>query len=528
MIGTVIRQVDIESDGFGGLKVHARVDQPQERVRRAWRKMSHDFVLLAPDLHDAFLLHVTRLGGILQFGPLGISDGQHDILRTFLPEEIDVIVVEALIAAARKLRFGILDRTCGSQVDLHLGRGPGHLRPGTVMQKKLEFRIGPTCRSLGLPEWHCQQGQEGAEDVHNKSNMAETRYRGRRATSIENENLRVTVLHEGGHIAEILDKKSGVNPLWTPPWSSIEPSTYDRQKHPEYGADAESKLLSGIMGHNVCLDIFGGPSAEEAAAGLTVHGEASVAAYEITASGSELKQQARLPESQLHFERTIRLEAGKAVVEISEKLRNEAATDRPIAWTQHVTLGPPFVERGKTQFRASATKSKVFEGEFGKDGYMKSGATFDWPMVPGPNGGHKDLRVYNDAAASAGFTTHLMDPHHDTAYFLAWSPASRVVVGYIWHRADFPWLGIWEENHSRTAAPWNGHTLTRGMEFGASPMPETRRQMIERGSLFGMPAFRWIPARSTVEVRYCAAIGHADAAPEALLWNAAGEVRFES
>ena len=89
--------------------------------------------------------------------------------------------------------------------------------------------------------------------------MAETRYRGRRATSIENEHVRVTVLHEGGHIAEILDKESGVNPLWTPPWESIEPSTYDPRKHPEYGADAESKLLGGIMGHNLCMDIFGPP-----------------------------------------------------------------------------------------------------------------------------------------------------------------------------------------------------------------------------------------------------------------------------
>ena len=51
---------------------------------------------------------------------------------------------------------------------------------------------------------------------------------------------------------------------------SIEPSTYDRARHPEYGSDAESKLLAGIMGHNLCIDMFGGPSEEEAAAGMTV------------------------------------------------------------------------------------------------------------------------------------------------------------------------------------------------------------------------------------------------------------------
>src|SRR5579883_2113248 len=99
--------------------------------------------------------------------------------------------------------------------------------------------------------------------------MPETTYRDRRAVAIENELLRVTVLAEGGHIAEIADKATGVNPLWSPPWASIEPSTFHPDKHTAYGTDAEAKLLAGIMGHNLCMDIFGGPSPEEAAAGMT-------------------------------------------------------------------------------------------------------------------------------------------------------------------------------------------------------------------------------------------------------------------
>src|SRR5438445_6226809 len=148
--------------------------------------------------------------------------------------------------------------------------------------------------------------------------MPDANFHGRRASSIENERLRVTVLHEGGHIAEILDKSSGVNPLWTPPWPSIEPSTYNLAKHPEYGRDSESKLLAGIMGHNLCLDFFGGPSDEEAAAGLTVHGEASVAQYEISASALELTMRARLPVAQLAFTRQVRLRPHSRAVAIVE------------------------------------------------------------------------------------------------------------------------------------------------------------------------------------------------------------------
>ncbi len=333
--------------------------------------------------------------------------------------------------------------------------------------------------------------------------------------SIQNEALRVTVLVEGGHIAEIADRKSGVNPLWLPPWPSIEPSTYSPAKHPGYGGDSESKLLAGIMGHNLCLDIFGGPSDEEAAAGLTVHGEASIAPYEIASSDSELTARAALPIAQLKLERRIRLARGSRKVEITETVENVSGSDRPVAWTEHVTLGPPFLEKGVTQFRAPGTRSKVFEEELtGAGGYMKTGAEFDWPNVPKPGGGTMDLRVYTTAVSSGGFTTHLMDPHRERAFFLAYSPRLKTLFGYIWKRTDFPWLGIWEENRGRTTPPWNGRTLTRGLEFGASPMPETRRKMIERGGMFGVPGYRWIPAKSKVRVDYFAFLETAERIPE--------------
>ena len=355
--------------------------------------------------------------------------------------------------------------------------------------------------------------------------MPATTFHGRRAHSIENSSIRVTVLEEGGHIAEILDKATGVSPLWIPPWPSIEPSTYDRAKHPGYGADSESKLLAGIMGHNLCLDIFGGTSDEEAAAGLTVHGEASIARYAIEGGAESLRMRAQFPIAQFAFERQIRL-VGRNV-EIRESLENLSAADRPTAWTQHVTLGPPFLEKGRTEFRASATRAKVIENDFsGGKGYMKIGAEFDWPNVPRIGGGHADLRVYTATPVSAGYTSQLLDPHRDTAYFTAFSPTTRVAFGYVWRRADFPWLGIWEENYSRTIPPWNGKTMTRGMEFGASPFPEPRRQMIERGGMFGVPGYRWIPAKSRVETRYWAAIARAEHVPEALEWNAGDELRF--
>ena len=343
-----------------------------------------------------------------------------------------------------------------------------------------------------------------------------TSHRGRRAATIENPALRVTILEEGGHIAEIADQATGVNPLWTPDWPSIEPSTYEGSAHGLYGDGVDAPLLSGIMGHNLCLDIFGGPSPEEAAAGLPVHGEVSTARFSIESTPSSLTMRTQLPQARLRIER--RIDLVERWVRIREQVENLSAADRPIGWTEHVTLGPPFLQKGRTGLRASAARSKVFEGTFGPADYLAPGAEFDWPRAPRASGGAADLRVFTDAPASSGYTAHQMDPGREHAYFVAYSPESRIAFGYVWRRADFPWMGIWEENHARPNAPWNGRALTRGLEFGVSPFPETRRQMIDRGPTFGTPGYRWIPAGVTVEVEYWAVLTTANAIPEELDW----------
>jgi hypothetical protein len=323
--------------------------------------------------------------------------------------------------------------------------------------------------------------------------MPEVLYNNRRAVQIENDLVRVTMLVEGGHIAEILHKPSGVNPLWTPPWPSIEHSSYQRALHPEYGDDAESKLLAGIMGHNLCLDLFGPPSPEEAAAGMTTHGEASTAFYSITSEKHQLLAKAELPTAQLAFQRQLRLTPGSPVVRFRETVENLSSLDRPSSWTQHVTLGPPFLEPGSTQFLTPATLSST-----------RNGIQFNWPQLPQEDGTTEDLSVYPRDTVSNRVTTHVMDSRIENAFFLAFSPRMKVLFGYTWKQRDFPWLCIWDENCGREAIPWSRRTITRGLEFGVSPFPESRRNMIERNSVFDIPCYRWFPAKTRTSVEYSA------------------------
>ena len=131
----------------------------------------------------------------------------------------------------------------------------------------------------------------------------------------------------------------------------------------------------------------------------------------------------------------------------SETIVNVSRSERAIGWTQHVTLGPPFLERGVTEFRASAGRSKVFEAEFGADDYLREGAEFEWPLAPTRDGGVADLRTFTSAPRSSAYTAHLMNAG-ESAWFVAFSPSLQLAFGYEWKAADFPWMGIWEENHS--------------------------------------------------------------------------------
>jgi hypothetical protein len=332
------------------------------------------------------------------------------------------------------------------------------------------------------------------------------RFLNREAFQLETEALRVTVLEQGCHIAEILHKKTGVNPLWIPPWPSMEPSQYDPTLHPHYGQGADAKLLAGIMGHSLCLDIFGPPSNEELSHGISVHGEGSVAPYSCDLQDAQLSFSSVLTYSKLRIGRLIRIDNDASRVMIQESVENLSSADRPIGWTQHVTLGPPFLEAGVTQIAICPERSRVFESEGFDSGGLVRGIDFTWPFAPRQGGDLTDLRVFANSARTASFTAHLMGRSSKQASFSAYSPVADLIFGYEWDRRDFPWLGIWEEYKSRQSQPWNGVTVACGLEFGVSPFPEGREKMVQRGMLFGVPAFRLLKGLEKINVEYSAFI----------------------
>jgi hypothetical protein len=323
-----------------------------------------------------------------------------------------------------------------------------------------------------------------------------THFAGRSAWTLDTPLLRVTVLRGGGHVAEIALKSSGaanplvnpfplVNPLWIQSRPTIDPADYNPARDAKtYGGGAAARLMSGLAGHSLCFPYWGDPSAAEERAGMTFHGETGIAAWTQTGSGGDwLELAAELPESRTRFIR--RLQIRGAVLWLDETARNEAAWDRPVGWCEHVTMGAPFLERGVTRFAASATRGKAL-------GSPES-SHLQWP-VGRENAQEVDLSTVRGVKTGGEVNNYLVDPSREFGYFAAFNPKFSLVFGYVFRRAEFPWLNVWES--------YTPELFTRGMEFSNTPVHGTARALVNTPTLWNVPSFEWLGAKASLHKRY--------------------------
>lgn len=293
---------------------------------------------------------------------------------------------------------------------------------------------------------------------------------GKSALMIANDKLTLGVRTEGGAMVRMVlnDDPDAVNPL------------------------------HASLGHFVCVDGFGPVSPEERQAGLPGHGEAHRVPWEVVASEktggiTSVTFSATLPIVQEIFRRTIRMVDGENVVYIDSQLENLLGFDRPINWGEHATIGPPFLELGKTIVEMSATRAmtRSYDSQSEKPPHrLASLEEFTWPMAPGRNGESIDVRPTPEQTPIGDHTTSLMDPGRRLVFVTAFHADKRLLLGYVFRRDEYPWTQLWEF--------YPGDRNARGLEFATQPFDVPRREVIQMNALFNTPTYRWLPARSRI------------------------------
>ena len=315
-------------------------------------------------------------------------------------------------------------------------------------------------------------------------------FKNRPAIVVANDKIELAILPLSGAMASLtLVNGDPINPMWDAIQNDRE------QGRPERTA--------GGTGHFVCVDGFGPVSEEEAASGLSGHGEAARLAWATAAAKSsaglaELTQAVTLPRHQELFTRTISLRDGENVVRVHSTLESLLGFDRPAVWAEHATIGSPFLEPGVTVVDLSPNRAMTRprpKPVRGRKHRLPGGVEFEWPMAPTQSGGKVDLRAAPVDHDSLDHTGHLMTSSGELAWVTALHPEKRLVLGYLFKTSEYPWLQTWENYPAKGM-------LARGLEFGTQAFDRPRREMITQNRLFGELLYRWLPAMSKIESTY--------------------------
>jgi hypothetical protein len=310
---------------------------------------------------------------------------------------------------------------------------------------------------------------------------------------VGNDKLEVAVVKQGGSMLRILIQgdADGISPFGNP------------EKVPQ--VPDNRKLQGAMVGHFVCVDGFGSPSADERKAGLNMHGEAYLQPWKLTASEKQgakttVKFSVDMPLLQETFTRLLRMVDGESVVYVESELESLVAFDRTANWGEHPFLFPPFLEAGKMVVDMSGTRAKTRSYPAGgRAGGPRrpflEGQEFTWPMAPGTDGKPLDLRAQPVDATFMGHTTTLMEPSRPLAWITMLNTDRRYLLGYVFRREEFPWVQTYM-NYNTTG--WSG----RGIEFATQPFDLPRREMVELNRMFDTPVYRWLPAKSKIGARF--------------------------
>lgn len=326
-------------------------------------------------------------------------------------------------------------------------------------------------------------------------------FRGRQAVLIGNDVVELIIVLGGGHFASFKRVEQGVNVLWEPHWPTLDPSVRNLGMPGEFDDTLESRLLSSILGHNLCLDVFGGHSPGEEKAGMTFHGEAGMVAWQIDAaeiggSSAKLTMSAYLRETAMEITRTISLNEGESCVSVDESIRNLVGFQRAYGCSQHATIGEAFLKDGPAIFACNADRGMTWPTA-DEITTLVADTEFTYPDLPRGDGGTDDWRRHPRSEKEGNLVTLRIRPDASHGWFTAVQNTLNLGLYYRWEREAYPWLMTWEEVYNRETKPWCCRELTRGMEFSSYAFATSREENVRLGELLDTPTFQWLDAHET-------------------------------
>lgn len=276
--------------------------------------------------------------------------------------------------------------------------------------------------------------------------------RGVRAVRIENELLAATVLvDKGADIYELVSKPHGVDVLWKSPWGL---------RRPGGGAPtATSSAVAWLEAYEGgWQEIFpnGGDPCTYKGVELSFHGEASMCAWDWEpaqeADAAELRLAVRLVRSPFRLERTMRVETGRPVLALRERVTNEGGEAVDYMWSHHPAFGAPFL--GAACRIDTNARTLIADDRYDSPvNPLAPGERHAWP-IGGREGREVDLSRVPGPDEPRTVLAYFADYAGDAAWYGLTNTELGFGVGLVWPAAAFPHAWLWQELHASPGFPW--------------------------------------------------------------------------
>jgi hypothetical protein len=332
-------------------------------------------------------------------------------------------------------------------------------------------------------------------------------YKGLRTVTLENELLRVSVLADkGSDILEFLYKPLDVDFMWRSPWGVRNPAAFVPTTHTAISAFLD--FYAG--GWQDCLPTGGDPG-EYQGWPFGAHGETPTIPWEyrIVEDAPEraaVKFWVRTYRTPFYVEKVLSLERGQAALAIEERVVNEGRVRMDLMWGQHPALGAPFLDESCV---IDLPAARVHCANLTPNTRFVEGV-YEWPLLPGRDGGVIDLRQVATVEADTSDTLRLSDLSE--GWYAVTNTRRQVGFGMAWPLEVFPALWFWQVYGGAYHPPWYGRTFNIALEPFSTLQPSIAAA-IEDGSAHTLQPGQSIQARF-VAVAYANAPGVIRITPE--------------
>ncbi len=253
-------------------------------------------------------------------------------------------------------------------------------------------------------------------------------------------------------------------------------------------------------GHFICFDRWGPSSPEDQALGIPWHGEASKIPWvldqePILKKGHYFAEMScSLPIVKLGMNRKIYLNETSPVIKVVEEISNLNVGPRVFNLVQHPTIGSPFLDE------TTIVDTRADSG-YSQAGNLPPATAdvFTWPEAL-VDGDVTDLRYLSgDHTWWQAVVSFILNENDQYGWVTAMNPSLHLMVGYIWPRAEYPWLNLWLNLK-------NNEPFARGLEFGSTGLHQPWPEVLEIDTIFGEKLYEEIDADEKITKSYYAFI----------------------